>query len=128
MNLRGNSIGAEGAKQLAEALRVNTALTFCNVLKNRMDVASAQLLVESVKGKEVSLAGIKSDQTVAHFAGNGLGEADAVLLASDLSKAGVSGALTRLDVSFNSMKSEGVKLLREAVGGRANFELIDEYN
>ena len=55
-----------------------------------MDVAAAQLLVEAVKGKDVALAGIQCDQTSADFYDHGLKPPDAVLLASDLSKADVS--------------------------------------
>ena len=39
-----------------------------------------------------------------------------------------NGALTRLDVRYNSMKDEGVKLLRDAVKGREGFILIDHSN
>ena len=40
----------------------------------------------------------------------------------------VNGSLTKLDVSWNSMKEEGVELLRDAVRQRAGFELIDRAN
>ena len=59
------------------------------------------------------------------MSGNGIGAEGAKPLADALR---ANGALTRLDVSVNKMTSEGVKLLREAVGGRANFELIDRIN
>ena len=39
-----------------------------------------------------------------------------------------SGSLTKLDVSWNDMKTEGVKLLRNAVQKRKGFELIDHCN
>ena len=41
---------------------------------------------------------------------------------------GVNASLTRLNVSYNSMRDEGVKLLRDAVSGREGFELIDHRN
>ena len=44
------------------------------------------------------------------------------------SKILVNGSLTRVNVKFNSMKTEGVTLLRDAVKGRADFVLEDEYN
>ena len=103
LNLSYNDIGAEGAKPLADALRVSGSVTCCNVLKNDLNVAAAQLLVEAVKDKDVSLAGIKCDQKSADFNGDfnqRLKPADAVLLASDLSKAGVSGSITSVRHTF----------------------------
>ena len=85
---------AEGIKAIADALRVNASLTFCNLLNNQMDVASAQLLVAAVKDKDVSLASIKPDQTERDFSHKNLRPPDTVLLASDLSKPGVSASLT----------------------------------
>ena len=72
----------------------STALKSCNVLKNEMDIATAEMLVKAVKDKDISLCGITPDQTEASFRRQSLGPGDAVLLASDLSKAGVSTALT----------------------------------
>ena len=83
-----------------------------------MDVASAQLLVAAVKDRDVSLAGIKPDQAEAEFSGWGLKPADAVLLASDLSKAGVSASLTSCNVLENSMGVPAAELLVAAVKGR----------
>ena len=40
----------------------------------------------------------------------------------------VRASLTRLTVSDNSMRDEGVKLLRDAVSGREGFELMDDDN
>ena len=89
-------IGPKGAKLIAEALHtsVNASLTSCNVLNNNMDVEAAKSLVEALKDKDVSLCGIQRNQTTANFRSLGLTPADALLLASDLSKAGVSGSLT----------------------------------
>ena len=87
---------AEGIQAVADALRVNPSITCCNVLNNNLDVAAAQLLVEAVKDRDVSLAGISRDQTSADFNHEGLKSADAVLLASDLSKAGVSASITEV--------------------------------
>ena len=47
-----------------------------------------------LKAKDISLAGIAPDQTTADFRRCFLTSPDAVLLASDLSKAGVSASLT----------------------------------
>ena len=61
-----------------------------------MNVSAAQLLVEAVKGKNVSFAGIRRDQTSADFHNQVLQAPDVVLLASDLSNAVVSASLTNL--------------------------------
>ena len=88
--------GVDGAKAVADYILVSGSLMCCNVLENQIDVAAAKLLVEAVKDKDVSLAGIKRDQTIADFEQKQLEPADAVLLASDLSKSGVSASLTNL--------------------------------
>ena len=85
-SLSGNKLGAEGAKALAPGIAANGGLTCCNVLNNKLDLEAANLLVEAVKGKDVSLCGIKPEQTSADFRGCRLQAPDAVLLSSDLSK------------------------------------------
>ena len=93
---------AEGITAITGALRVNASLTSCNVLSNQLDVAAANSLVEAVKGKNVSLCGLRPDQTTADLNGLGKGDsyklkpADAICLASDLSKAGVTAELTKI--------------------------------
>ena len=101
VDLLGNgTYTAEGVKAIADALGVNASLTRCNILRNKMDVASAMLLVDAVKDKDCSLAGITPDQTTANFrpliSDHDLRPPDAILLASDLSKAGVSASLTEV--------------------------------
>ena len=88
-----------------------------------MDVAAAESLVAAVKDKDISLAGIKH-RTTAEFADLGLKPPDAVLLASDLSKAGVAGSITRLNVKRNRLGDEGEAVLRKAIEGRIGFELL----
>ena len=77
-------------------LFVSGSLTKCKLLQNSFDMDAAKLLVEAVEGKDVSLAGIEPNETNAYFRNKGLRPPDAVLLASDLSKPGVSGSLTNL--------------------------------
>ena len=66
-----------------------------------MDVAGAVMLVQSVRDKNVSFTGIQPLQASADFSYQNLLPPDAILLASDLSKAGISGSLTRLNLSCN---------------------------
>ena len=103
VNLAENYIGigsTDGVKALANALSVNASLTSCNVRLNQLDVESAELLVKAVEGKDVSLCGITPSQTTADFGRLGEplkhGPGDAVLLASDLSKSGVTASMTYL--------------------------------
>jgi len=91
-----NDIRVEGAKAFSEALCVNASLTSCNVLRNNMGVTAAVSLVDTVKDRDISLCGIQPDQKKADFRYKGLQPADAILLASDLSKAGVSASLTQV--------------------------------
>jgi len=84
---------AEGITAIADALRVNGALTVTNLLGNKLDAESAKMLAE----KGISLCGIRRDQTTADFSFKGLKPPDAILLASDLSQAVVTGALTKLE-------------------------------
>ena len=39
-----------------------------------------------------------------------------------------SASLTRLDISNNLLKAEGVKVVRDAVRGRKGFALVDDDN
>jgi len=90
IDLSFNEFGPEGAAALAPALAANAELTVANVLNNNLDIESAKLLVNAVKEKDISLCGIQRDQTEANFMYQRLQPPDAVLLASDMSKAGVS--------------------------------------
>ena len=65
------------------------------------------MLTAVAKEKVISLCGIKSDQTEADFRAQQLQPCDAILLASDLSQAGVTGSLTRLVVSANFLDRGG---------------------
>ena len=107
MDLSSNSIGGywdeqqrkiiytpEGPKAIADALLVNGSVTMVNMLKNDLDIESANMLAEVAKQKSISLCGIKPDQTTANFRSQSLKPPDAILLASDLSQAGVTGKLT----------------------------------
>jgi len=88
---------AEGITAIADALRVNGALTVTNLLGNQLDMKSAKMLAEVAKQKGISLCGIQRDQTTANFSFKGLKPPDAILLASDLSQAVVTGALTKIE-------------------------------
>jgi len=94
---------AEGIAAIADTLRVNGALTVTNLLGNQLDAESAKMLAKVAKHKGISLCGIRRDQTTADFSRKDLEPTDAILLASDLSQAVVTGALTSLDLSNNAL-------------------------
>jgi hypothetical protein len=74
-----------------------------NLLHNQLDAESAKMLAEVAKQKGISLCGIQRDQTTADLSGHALQPPDAILLASDLSQAVVTGVLTSLNLSKNQL-------------------------
>jgi len=126
---------AEGINAIADALRVNGALTVTNLLGNQLDAESAMMLAEVAQQKGISLCGIRRDQTTADFTSGeqykSLGPPDAILLASDLSQAVVTGGLTSIDLSGNELcgiktefgelrgtyTAEGIAAIAEALRG-----------
>ena len=70
------------------------SVTVTKVLRNDFDAESAKMLTEVAKQKRISLCGIQRDQTTADFRMVGLKPVDAILLASDLSQADVTGSVT----------------------------------
>jgi len=124
LSMHSTKIGAVGGVAIADALRVNASLTSCNVLKNNLDVPAAKALVEAVKDKDVSLCGIRPDSSKMSLVG--LKPPDAILLASDLSKAGVSASLTKVDVRSNSISGEGASQLAAAVLANTRIEKFND--
>ena len=55
------------------------------------------MIAEVAKQKGISLCGIQRDQTAADFSNQDLKPPDAILLASDLSQAVVTGSLTKME-------------------------------
>jgi hypothetical protein len=62
-------------------------------MRNQLDAESAKMLAEVAKQKGISLCGIQRDLTTASFYMEELQPPDAILLASDLLQAVVTGAL-----------------------------------
>ena len=52
LSLRGNSFGTEGAKPLADALRVNSGLTHLDVTYNQLGEDGRSVLSDAVKGRD----------------------------------------------------------------------------
>jgi hypothetical protein len=82
------------------------------------------MLAEVAKQKGISLCGIQRDQTTANFSNQNLKLPDAILLASDLSQAVVTGGLMALDLSSTSLKDEGVSAVCEAIQSNKETKLV----
>ena len=105
--LSSNIGGAAGAKHVADMLGVNGGLMVTNLLRNHLDAESAKLLTGVAKQKDISLCGIRRDQTTADFSHQYLKPPDVILLASDLSQTVVTGGLTSIDLSENNLTNYG---------------------
>ena len=86
LDLRGNEIGAEGAKLLAEALSVDGSITSIDILSNELDIGSADLLlkVKAEKPNLCTLCGLTHEETELDYRYSNLGPGDAKLLASEI--------------------------------------------
>ena len=123
LDLRGNGIGPEGVRAVAEYLMANTSVTSVDVLSNSLDVESADLLlkVKVEKPNLRTLCGLTHNETKLNLNGRGLGPGDAKLLAPEIL---VMASLSRLDVRHTLLGEEGKAVLRTAVEGRSEFELM----
>ena len=95
------------------------------LLGNQLDEASAKILAEVAKQKGISLCGIQRDQTTADFSDRRIEPPDAILLASDLSQAVVTGALTKISLAKNELGEEGIKAICEALEQNTTLKELD---
>jgi NLR family CARD domain-containing protein 3 len=136
-NFAGQHLGPADAILISSDL-VTGALAVTNLMRNELDGESAKMLSEVAKQKGISLCGIQRDQTTADFSRQGLKPPDAILLASDLSQAVVTGGLTTIDLSDNQLcgiwtdyddknyTAEGITAIADALrvnGGLTSFNL-----
>jgi len=96
-----------GREAIARALLDRGAKV--DALKKGLNIESATMLAKIGTEKGIMVSGIKRDQTTADFSNQNLKPPDAILLASDLSQAVVTGGLTALNLSDNRLKDEGVR-------------------
>jgi Ran GTPase-activating protein (RanGAP) involved in mRNA processing and transport len=71
------------------------------------------------------VSGIKRDQTTADFSNQNLKPPDAILLASDLSQAVVTGGLTKLSLADNQLGEEGTKAICKALEQNTTLKELD---
>ena len=110
---------AEGIKAIADALCATASLTKILVGGNQLGDEGTTILCDALRESTISKVE-ELDLRANQISPDGA-TAVAALCA-------VRSSLTRVDVSYNSMKDEGVKLLRDAVSGREGFELMDDDN
>ena len=116
IDLSENVIRSEGAKALAPALRDNTSITVVDLRYNQLDSESATILANIAREKNISVCGIKPEQTEADFTPrnngyNKLNAADAILLAADLTVRPSVTSVRALGNSWSSGECRGSCLL-----------------
>jgi hypothetical protein len=124
LDLNGKYFGVEGGMVVAGLIPVMGALTVTNLLGNQLDAESAKMLAEVAKQKGISLCGIQRDQTTADFSDQNLKLPDAILLASDLSQAVVTGALTSVKLWGNMLGDEGWGAIFAAICGNKDSKIM----
>ena len=136
LDLKEKRLGVEGGMVVAGLLPVMGSLTVANLLGNGLDEESTKMLAEVAKQKGISLCGIRRDQTTADFSYQKLKPPDAILLASDLSRAGVTGSLTSLNLASNRLcglefrgngtyTAEGITAISDAMRVNGSLTSLD---
>jgi hypothetical protein len=121
LDLSSNEIGPRGAEALAAGVAVSGSLTSLNLWSNSIGDDGASAIGSALKESKVSQLKELS------IGCNGIGPNGAKAIAAFCA---VTTSATRLDVSWNNLDrgGNGVRLIREAVGGRSGFELVDGHN
>jgi hypothetical protein len=103
-----------GIITLVNAIKDMRALSIANVMGNRIGKEMLSKLQEIMRSKPnlISLCGIADDATEADLSGLNIDADDAIILASELSD---KGALTKFDMSNNSLDAAGAKALAEGL-------------
>jgi hypothetical protein len=113
LNLSFNSnIGDDGAKAIAEALKVNPVLTELNLRYNSIGGDGAKAIAEALKVNPVL--------TSLDLYRNSIGVDGAKAIAEALK---VNPVLTKLDLKYNQLGEAGKKAVRGAVKDRSGFVL-----
>jgi hypothetical protein len=112
------------ANEIIEGLTGNGAISSVNLLQNSIGLLQAKALVNILNGHPTlkSLCGNKGDVTELDMRGKMRGAADAIMLAAEIVG---NGALTKFNISSNSIMPEGIRVLAEAL--RDN-QVITELN
>ena len=114
--MNANRIGVDGAKAIAEALKVNPVLTELDLYNNQIRDDGAKAIAEALKVNPVL--------TTLYLGYNSIGDDGAKAIAEALK---VNPVLTKLNLqSANQcfVGEAGKKAVRDAVKDRSGFELL----
>ena len=115
--LSNNNLGPEGAKHIAEALKLNTSVTSISLVNNNLGPEDAKHIAEALK-QNTSVTSIS-------LVNNNLGPEDAKHIAEAL-KANTS--VTDIYLSNNNLGPEGAKYIAEALKENTSITWISLFN
>jgi hypothetical protein len=112
VDLRANSIGDDGVKAIAEALKINAVVTKLLLFRNNFGDDGAKAIAEALK--------VNAVVTTLFLDNNNIGYEGAKAIAEALK---VNAVLTKLHLEYNSMGDAGKQAVRDAVKDRSGFVL-----
>ena len=108
------NIGAEGAKYVAEALKVNTSLTEIGLGWDNIGAEGAKYVAEALK--------VNTSLTEIHLGSNSIGDEGAKYVAQALK---VNTSLTEIHLDYNDIGDEGAEYVAEALKVNTSLTEID---
>ena len=113
INLTSCNLDADGAKEVAEYVRVSCSLTTLDLQGNKLGPESGEAIAEALK--------VNGSLTILSLYNNQIGEAGAAAIAEALK---VNSSLTSLNVSGNNITGVSAHELATVVLGKHNFEIF----
>jgi hypothetical protein len=114
IGLRGLRIGAEGAKAVAEALKVNSTLQTIDLDYNGIGDEGAKAAAEAIK--------VNSTLQTIYLDYNGIGDGGAKAVAEAIK---VNSTLQTIYLGGNSIGAEGAKAIAEAIKVNSMLDIVD---
>jgi len=107
-------LSSASAIVIACLIRDNASVTSVNLLRNEFDTEAASMLLKVKEQKPMlrTLCGLTHAETELNYQYNGLGPADAMLLAPELQ---VMPSLTSVNLASNFLYAKGAKILAPAI-------------
>jgi len=98
------NVGADGAKEIAEALTKNSSVTTIDLTRNEIGADGAKAIAEALKKN--------SSVTEIYLNNNGIGYDGGMAIAKALAE---NSSVTSIDLSNNKIGADGAKLIAEAL-------------
>jgi Ran GTPase-activating protein (RanGAP) involved in mRNA processing and transport len=114
IDLHRNNVGVDGAKALADALKVNSTITSINLTYNNVDVDGSKALADALK--------VNSSITSINLSTNKVGVDGAKALADALK---VNSSITSIYLTKNNVGDDGAKALADALKVNSTITSID---